>query len=155
LYEECGLRNVVLLGLTASRCQGCNRETVSIPQPSDLHRELARTVLLKPTRLTGRELRFLRTVAGLSFIVFADYLGIAIQTVKDWERAEVLRFVNDVAVRMLVASLIGMEEKHTEIGKLLSSIRRQRSQGRVSAYWISEETNWVVAHPSPPRMSAD
>jgi hypothetical protein len=57
LYEVCVLPSVCLFGLTVDHCQGCNKETVSIPRIRDLHRALARAVLLKPAALTGRELR--------------------------------------------------------------------------------------------------
>ena len=57
LYDECGLPNVVLFGLTVDHCQGRNTETDRDPQAFLIpHRKLARAVLWKPAALTG-ELR--------------------------------------------------------------------------------------------------
>ncbi len=101
----------VLSGLTVDCCQACNTETVSIPRMTDLHRKLAGTTLSKPRALTGREFRFLRTVGGLSIGAFAQEPGVIPQTIQAWERLRALRFVNDVPVRMLIASLLGLGEE--------------------------------------------
>jgi transcriptional regulator with XRE-family HTH domain len=145
LYEDCGLSSVVLSGLTVDHCQNCNTETVSIPHIPDLHRKLARTVLVKPAALTGGELRFLRTVAGLSTLAFAEQLGVAIQTIQAWERSEALRYLNDLGARIVVASLIAPYEDFSSISKMLRSIRARKSEpDRVSAHWTKEEVQWVV-----------
>jgi len=144
-YEDCGLPSVVLFGLTVDHCQDCNNETVSIPGIPDLRRELARAVLLKPAALSGRELRFLRTVAGLSIVAFAEQLGVAIQTIQAWERSEALRYLNDLGGRIVIASLVALSEECSPIFKVPSAIRARRSESdRLSAYWISEEAQWIV-----------
>jgi len=146
LYEDCGLPSVVLGGLTVNHCQGCNTDTVSIPRIPDLHRKLARAVLLKPAALTGRELRFLRTVAGLSTVAFAEGLGVAIQTIQAWERSKALRYLNDLGARMVIAALIAPHDDWSPIFRILSSIKARRSEpGRLSAHRIDEEAQWVVS----------
>jgi len=145
LYENCGLPNVVLSGLPIEHCQDCNAETVSIPRIPDLHRELARAVLLKPAALTGKELRFLRTLVALSVVTFAEQLGVAIQTIKAWERCATLRYLNDMGARIVVASLIALDADFCSVSRMLGSIRARRSEPvRVSAFWSIEKAKWVV-----------
>ncbi len=147
LYEDCGLPNVVLSGLTVDHCQDCNAEAVSIPRISDLHRKLARAVLLKPAVLSGGEFRFLRTVAGLSIMEFAEQLGVAIQTIQAWERSEALRFLNDVGARIVIFALITPDEDGPPISKTLKSIRQPGSvPPQVNARWVNENTGWIVAY---------
>jgi hypothetical protein len=148
LYEDCGLPNVVLSGLSIDHCQACNSETVSLPRIPDLRRELAKTVLLKPAALTGREFRFLRAVAGLSTLLFAEQLGIVTQTIQAWERCEALRYLNDLGARVVIASLIAPDEDWSPIFKILSSIKDRRSEAdRLSAQWVREDAHWVVTLP--------
>jgi DNA-binding XRE family transcriptional regulator len=116
LYDDCGSPNVVLSGLTVEDCRACNSETISIPRLLDLHRELARAILLKPAALTGREFRFLRAVAGLSTTPFAEHLGVTTQTIQAWERCEALRYLNDLGARVVIASLIAPDEDWSPIG---------------------------------------
>lgn len=148
LYEDCGLPNVVLSGLTVDRCQACSSETVSIPRIPDLQRELARAVLLKPAALTGREFRFLRTATGFLTTPFAEELGVATQTIQAWERCEALRHLNDLGARVVIASLIAPDEDWSPMFKILSSIKARRPEAdRLSAQWIKQEAKWVVTLP--------
>ncbi len=145
LYEDCGLPIVVLLGLSVDQCQSCNTETVSIPRIRDLHRKLAGAVLLKPKALTGGELRFLRTVAGLSMGAFAAQLGVSFHTIRAWETSAALRYLNDVGARIVVATLIAPTDDWSPMFKILSLIKARRSEpDRVSAHWISEQARWIA-----------
>ena len=147
-YTQCDLPNAILFGPTVEHCPDCNDETVSIPHISDLHRKLARAVLMRPASLTGRELQFLRTVAGLSPFALAEQLGVAIHTIEAWEGSAVLRGPNDLAARVVLAPLIVSEEDCRQMLKTPGSIRPGKSEpSRVVAYWINEKSGWVVTSP--------
>ena len=144
-YEECGLSNVLLFGLTLRRCQGRKREAVSIPRVADLNIILARAVLLKHTALSGRELRFLRTVAGISAATLAEQLNVTLKTIVTWEESETLRGPNDLAARMVVAALSFGEDVGAEMLKLLKGIRRRNTTSHeIRAQWIHAEELWVL-----------
>lgn len=86
-YDECGLDNVVLEGLAV--CNGDEGETVfTIPNINGLHRVLTAAVAAKPTGMTGRELRFVRTELGLTQAELAGIVNKDGQTVGRWERGE-------------------------------------------------------------------
>jgi len=150
-YKESGLPSVLLFGMTAHRCQGCQVETVVIPRVSDLNRTLAREILLKPTLLTGRELRFLRIAAGLSPASLAQLLEVTFRTILTWEDSETLRGPNDIAARMVVAALIFGVGVCVELFKLVKDIRkRNRKAPEIRAQWLQAERRWVsVGHMAP------
>ena len=62
--------------VTVYECPRCHDEGVTIQAPGQLHRRIARVLLVKPTPLTGDELRFLRKHAGFSAQRFADMLSV-------------------------------------------------------------------------------
>jgi len=117
-----------------------------MPRIPDLHRELARAVLLKPAALTGREFRFLRAVTGLSIVPFAAQLGVAIQTIQAWERCEALRYLNDIGARLVIGTVIAPDADFSSISRTLSSIKaRESEQSRLRTYWINDERRWIVS----------
>jgi len=143
-YEGSDLRNVILFGLTVDR----ENETASIPAVDDLHRKLAKALLLKPMALTGSELRFLRSTAGLAPSVLAEKLDITFQSVLAWERSKELRRPNDLAARMIIASEILPDECGSQVVELLRAIREPRSKvARMHAYWINDQYEWIVTLP--------
>src|SRR5437870_28722 len=75
-YDESGLSNVYLIGVTAYSCAKCGVEVADIPSPRALHVLLAKDILLKPVALTGEEFRFLRKETRMKPKQFADLLGL-------------------------------------------------------------------------------
>jgi transcriptional regulator with XRE-family HTH domain len=72
-----GLSNVYLTGITVRSCPQCGVESPLIPRVEALHRELARTIVRKPSLLSGEEIRFLRKYAGFPAQQFAALLGVS------------------------------------------------------------------------------
>lgn len=68
------------------------------------------TLIIENPRIPirGREVKFLRKVAGLSMNKFASLLGISAPAVKKWEDSPVKRIgrINEVAVRTLVGEVL-------------------------------------------------
>ena len=84
-YIECGLRNVYLSKVNVWLCESCGSEEAEIPGVEFLHREIARLLVTKKTKLNETEFRFLRTYLGLSGKDFADRIGVSPETVSRWE----------------------------------------------------------------------
>ena len=71
-YGWSGLDNVVLLNVEIATCPNCNDEEVALPRVAELHRVLAECLVKKPSRLTAKEIRFLRKHMGWSGEDFAS-----------------------------------------------------------------------------------
>ncbi len=79
------LPGTVLVGVEVSRCASCGEYEVAIPAIDELNRVLAATVIRKPSRLSGGEVRFLRSYLGYSGADFAALIGSDPATVSRWE----------------------------------------------------------------------
>jgi len=84
--------------------------------------ERAREILAKGTPLSGPELRLLRRAARLTPADLAAKLGVVEKTILAWEAAPLLRDTNDLAVRVVLGSLL-----ETNLGFL-----RNRSSSQLS-----------------------
>ena len=97
-YTECGLDNVFIEGAGEFE-DGAGEDSVTIPAIGQLHRVIAEGIVTHPAKMTGRELRFLRTELGLTQAQLAEILKVKLLTVSRWERNETS--INDAA-EMLV-----------------------------------------------------
>lgn len=75
-YKLSGLENVFLSGIMVRKCLKCGAESPIIPKIGELHKVMAETLVEKPERLSGAELRFLRKNAGFPAVKFAALLGV-------------------------------------------------------------------------------
>lgn len=79
------LPGVVLTGVDVSRCAACGEYEVEIPAIDVLNAMIADTVIRKKGRLSGAEIRFLRSHLGYSGVDFAKLIGSSASTVSKWE----------------------------------------------------------------------
>jgi len=79
-YRESGLDNLVLVGMSPVR-----GSDIRIPKVNMLHKLIAEVVVTKPSRLNGKEIRFLRTHIGYTVSDVAGYMGLSETTVKSCE----------------------------------------------------------------------
>jgi putative zinc finger/helix-turn-helix YgiT family protein len=84
-YDFCGLPGVVLEGVVVGRCPNCGESAVTIQDIDGLHRLIASMVATKRSRLTDREVRFLRKWLGWSGSQFAAWMQTDPSTVSRWE----------------------------------------------------------------------
>ncbi|WP_372425189.1 hypothetical protein [Salinarimonas chemoclinalis] len=105
-YVECGLDDVVLVGLDPERVVDGERG-VGFPRIGRLHRVIAEAIVSRAGPLSGSEVRFLRTEAGLAPAELAVHLGRTEAEVTRWEASiEGLPDAVEAAVRsLLVAAL--------------------------------------------------
>ena len=98
-YTACGLDNVWLKnGYTIK--DTTYGKAVAVIAVDHLHALLAQKLVLKPGRLTGKELRFLRVQMGLSQTGLADLQGVSEQAVSLWERHGKVPRANDSLTRL-------------------------------------------------------
>jgi putative zinc finger/helix-turn-helix YgiT family protein len=98
------LPGTVLVGVEVSRCPSCGEYEVAIPAIDELNRVLAEAVIRKPARLTGGEIRFLRTYLGYSSADFAKLIGGNPATISRWETdKQPIGHHTDLLLRALVA----------------------------------------------------
>lgn len=77
--------DVLLRGVQITRCSGCDAEGVAIPKIAQLNRVLAAEIARQPEKLSPGEIRFVRKYLGWSGVDFAEYFGVAPETVSRWE----------------------------------------------------------------------
>jgi putative zinc finger/helix-turn-helix YgiT family protein len=104
-YDESGLSNVVLEGITVRRCPGCDAAEPTIPNIEGLHRAIAQALITQPRRLSGEEIRFLRTYLGWTGVDFARHMGVVPTSVSRWENdKEPIGPQAERALRLMVAT---------------------------------------------------
>jgi putative zinc finger/helix-turn-helix YgiT family protein len=114
-YTESGLPNVVLLGVEVRRCAKCKAYEVAIPGVAALHRAIAYTLIRKPSRFTGDEVRFLREFLGITGIAFAARMGVEPETVSRWQTGrEPMGPGADRLLRLLVANAQPVDQYPSE-----------------------------------------
>lgn len=118
-YLESGLDNVWLMdGFQFD--QGPFGKTVAIHDIEGLHQAIARALIGKRQRLTGKEFRFLRTELLLSQSALANALGVRELTVGRWEKGQSeIPVATEAAVRQMYAESVG---EHPRMRELLSRI---------------------------------
>ncbi|MDD9841654.1 MAG: helix-turn-helix domain-containing protein [Alphaproteobacteria bacterium] len=119
-YTECGLDNIIL----------CNREIVQddhgeqvvlIPNINGLHEFIALSIIDSENRMSGKELRFLRTLMGLTQDELAQIVQRKRLTINRWESGKTR--ING-AVETLLRQLVA---EHFEVKKSVreTSIKRR------------------------------
>ena len=109
-YAESGLPNVYLADIRVIECRECGTLLPVMPSILKLHASIAEALAMKPSMLTGAEMRFLRKQLGLSAVQWASYMKM--------DKASVSRLENghnpigrqtDALIRLLYFRLL--EEK--------------------------------------------
>ena len=86
-YLESGLDDIVLGNITRYKCSKCGEEEVAIPSTDDLHKLIAFILILKPTPLMGKEVKYLRKMLGYTSEKFAEALGVTRVSISRWENS--------------------------------------------------------------------
>lgn len=98
-----GLPGVTVEGVLVRRCASCGEQSIQLPDVEKLDREIALGLVGKAGRLTGREIRFLRSVLERSSREFAALLGMNPATVSRWENdAQPISLQTDMLLRAVV-----------------------------------------------------
>src|ERR1700752_2186101 len=81
-----GLPNVYLVGVKYTVCKKCKMQAAELPCLTKLLRTIAMAVADSPKPLTGREIRYLRTILMQSSRDFAAIVGVTPDQVSRWEK---------------------------------------------------------------------
>lgn len=84
-YDECGLNNIVLDGITVYTCPNCGEEYFDYGDINQLHSLIKDAIMKRPGKITGPEIRFLRKYFGYSKEYFAKLLEVDERTIYRWE----------------------------------------------------------------------
>lgn len=123
-YTECGLDNVFIEGMEAIQDHDGD-EIIMIEAVGALHKVIAEGIVCLPSKMGGKELRFLRTEMGLTQAQLGEVLKVTLLTVSRWERDE--KGINDAAemlVRLLTAKRLDLDieiDVDTVSGKVTTS----------------------------------
>src|SRR4051812_25624377 len=99
-YISCGLNNVWLKNGYTVKDTSYGR-SVSVTDADELHKLLALGLVTKAGRLSGRELRYLRSMLELSQQGLARMVGVTEQALSLWERTGKVPKSGDALVRMI------------------------------------------------------
>jgi len=118
-YKECGLDNIIIEGIDILE-DADGEEVIHIPRINQLHRIIAEAILRRPSRLSGKELRFLRTRMGKTQAQLAELLHRDVQTIARWEKGEVDMDGNAETLFRLIAA----EEMAIDLGADVRTVSR-------------------------------
>ena len=140
-YKECGLDNVWLEnGFTAKATP--YGKAVAIDDAIDLHKVLTLNLTMKKGRITGKELRFMRVVLGMSQEGLGKCVGATEQSVSLWERTGKVPQSADSIVRMLASEKLNGNSKVSDVIERINTVERlcnQRIVARESKHkWTSK-----------------
>jgi transcriptional regulator with XRE-family HTH domain len=108
-YTECGLDNVFIEGLDIVS-DHAGESTVTIPAIGLLHEVIAEGIVMLPTKMSGRELRFLRTEMGMTQAQLAEIIKVTLLTVSRWEREETpIRDAAEMLIRLMAIDRLGLD----------------------------------------------
>lgn len=107
-YEESGLLNVYIKGVTVNVC-ACGEEYIQIPGIDEIDRLIGEKLLAKELILTGAEIKFLRKWLDLTSEEFAATIGVGRATISRWENGKTpVHKLTDRVIRLYVAEVKGV-----------------------------------------------
>lgn len=114
-YRECGMDNVIIMGIKVRQCPACGSRMPLIPSIEGLHDALADAIVKKNGQLSPQEIVFLRKSLGWSGVDFAKHMGCDKSQVSKWEHGTVkMSKPYDLLLREIVASGKKITDYHRE-----------------------------------------
>ncbi len=110
-YTECGLDNVFIEGIEAG-VDDDGDEVLYIPAVNALHKTIARGIVESESGVTGQELRFLRTMMGLTQAELAKHVHHDAQSVARWEKNRTpIQPASEIVIRLLAVEKLKLGER--------------------------------------------
>lgn len=122
LYTECGLDNVLIEGISIVE-DHAGEETTTIPAIGMLHQVIAEGIVSLPAKMTGAELRFLRTEMGLTQEQLAEILKVKPLSVSRWERSDPITDASEMLIRLLAVDRLHLDV-HLDVDEVSSRVTR-------------------------------
>jgi transcriptional regulator with XRE-family HTH domain len=133
LFVESGLNNVTLHGVELLKCPQCGSVTPVLSKINRLMRLIARALVLKPSELTGKEIRFLRKYMGLTGERFGKKLGLTKEHVSRIENDKhQVGGQTDRLIRYLaISASSSLQHDMKQLLELLDTIKKDRHQEHI------------------------
>jgi putative zinc finger/helix-turn-helix YgiT family protein len=104
------LPDVYISGIHYEECNLCHKVAGCFPALSNLSETLTKTIIQKPSVLTGPEIRYLRKYLGKKNADFAQVIGVTPEQVSRWENGHNPPEKSaDKLMRLLVADQMDLE----------------------------------------------
>ena len=128
LFVESGLDNVVLKNVEMLVCNRCKTETPRLFRLNDLMRTIARALIIKPYKLEGQDVRFLRKFLGLGNEAFAAILDVDKSHLSRVENGAMpVSAAVDHLVRLVALGLgDGLEERARDVIVNFTQVKRPK-----------------------------
>jgi transcriptional regulator with XRE-family HTH domain len=108
-YRASGLDNVTLVGMKIV-CDDDGDECITIPNINGLHKAIATAIVNRLSGMSGKELRFLRTLMGKTQAELAAEVHREGLAVGRWERGEIPIEPNaEALIRLMVRENLGVK----------------------------------------------
>ena len=108
-YTECGLDNVFIEGMP-TQMDDAGDDIVTIPAVGHLHRVIAESIVTYQYKMSGKELRFLRTEMGLTQDNLAAILKVKLLTISRWEREESpIKHTAEILIRLMAIKRLSLD----------------------------------------------
>lgn len=131
-YQECGVSNVFLGNIDVYECPACGSRVPIISCITELHEVMAEAFALKPTPLTGEEIRFIRKELKLTGKEFSRYLGITHTVLSKWENNKVrVGQVSDRLIRLFYFRYLEEVQQRPIDKHILSEIVVDKGTNRI------------------------
>jgi transcriptional regulator with XRE-family HTH domain len=131
-YTECGLDNVFIEGMNIVEDHS-GEATVEIKGIGYLHKVIAEGIVMQPSKMSGSELRFLRTEMGMTQSKLAEILKCSMLTVGRWERDE--KPISDTAE--MLTRLMSIEKLSLSVVLDVGSVSEKVTQEpRIDRIWV-------------------
>lgn len=122
-YVESGLENVFLDNLEVYFCADCSVEMPRLPKILALHNSIAHAIVLKPTFLSGEEVRFLRKSLRMKANEWANLLRTKKETFSRWENdGRTIGAQSDLLIRYLFVRLLEERNGQRFYGNIAESL---------------------------------
>ena len=124
-FTNCGLKNVLLIGVELIKCSNCGNIDPVISNMRDLMQSLALAVVKKPWKLSGDEIRYLRKYLRMTAEEFSRHVGVDKTTISKWENdKDLVGESSDRLIRALALTLgDGLRDSREDVVRKFPDIR--------------------------------
>lgn len=148
-YTECGLENVYLVN-GFHFLDGC----VQIDDIDSLHRAIGEILINCRKKLSGKEVKFLRTEMLMSQSTLARLLGVSDRAVIRWEKAGAGQVPStaEASIRMLYRDFISDDGKSGTMRRMLKKIADMENEMQRMALSKPNKARWRPAESADERQ---
>ena len=133
LFVESGLSNVTLHGVELLKCDECGSLTPVLSEINKLMQVIAEALVLKPSQLTGKEVRYLRKYIGFTGEQFGKKLGLTKEHVSRMENEKYpVGTQTDRLIRYVaISASSNLESQMERLFDRLEAIKDEKLQARI------------------------